>query len=70
MAQPNKGDRDLLVSRPARAVGDAVRSRADQVGLSISEYVALVLAEHCGMPELAPTPNPKRSRDEELPLTG
>ena len=69
MPRPSKGDRDILVSRPARVVGEEVRSRAEQAGLSISEYVALVLSQHCGMPELAPIPRP-RSSDEELPLTG
>lgn len=55
--RPSKGDRDLLVTRPARAVGDAVRESAEREGYySISEYVAAVLAAHEGMPELAPHP--------------
>lgn len=57
-----------MVTRPARAVGNEVRQRADSAGLSISEYIARVLALECGLPELAPKPQPKT--DRELPLTG
>jgi hypothetical protein len=66
--RPGKGDRDLLVTRPARAVGDVVRARADEAGLSISEYVAAVLADTHGLPELAPTAI-HTSGQTELPLS-
>ena len=69
MPRPSKGTRDMLVSRPARAIGDEVRSRADQAGVTISDYISILLAEHCGMPHLAPARKPKRP-DEELHLTG
>ncbi|MFC3690452.1 hypothetical protein [Aquipuribacter hungaricus] len=65
--RPNKGDRDLLVTRPARAVGDVVRARADEQGLTISEYIATVLAEVHNMPQHAP--RPAREPQEELPLS-
>ncbi len=66
--RPSKGERDLLVTRPAVPVGQAIRTRADACGLTISEYVASVLAEHVGLPDLAPAAKPKR--DQELPMTG
>ena len=66
--RPHKGDRDLLVTRPHRRVGDAVRASAESQGYaSISEYVAAVLAEHEGLAELAPEPV-KNTSQEELPL--
>jgi hypothetical protein len=64
MPRASKGDRDIMVTRPARAVGDSVRHRAQQSGLSISEYIAAVLAYDAGMPDLAPVAR----HDEELPL--
>ncbi len=63
--RPNKGDRDLLVTRAPRAVGDVVRERADIAGLTISDYVAGVLARTHGLPDLAPEPDPDQA---ELPL--
>lgn len=55
-----------MVTRPARAVGDEVRRRADAMGLSISEYIARTLALDVGLPDLAP----QVRLDEELPMTG
>lgn len=66
MPRASKGDRDIMVTRPARAVGDEVRRRADAMGLSISEYIARTLALEVGLPHLAP----QARLDEELPMTG
>lgn len=56
--RPHKGERDLLVTRPARPLGAAVRLSAEREGFSsISEYIAAVLAEREGMPDLAPKPH-------------
>lgn len=66
MPRASKGDRDIMVTRPARAVGDEVRRRADETGLSISEYIARTLALDVGLPDLAP----QVRLDEELPMTG
>ena len=66
--RPSKGDRDLLVTRPARAVGDAVRARADAQGLTISEYIAAVLAEAHDLPQHAPRRDIHPAQ-EELPLS-
>jgi hypothetical protein len=55
-----------MVTRPARQVGDEVRRRADESGLSISEFIARTLAIEVGLPDLAPQPR----CDQELPMTG
>jgi hypothetical protein len=52
--RPCKGDRDHIVTRPSRVVGDLVRQRAEEAGLTISDYVAAVLARAHGVPEAAP----------------
>ncbi len=65
--RPSKGDRDLIVSRPSRAVGDAVRQRADEAGLTISDYVAAVLADAHGLSQHAPKPLAAQTQ-EVLPL--
>jgi hypothetical protein len=52
--RPSKGDRDHIVTRPSRVVGELVRQRADDAGLSISDYVANVLERAHGLPESVP----------------
>ena len=51
MGQPHKGERVLLQSRPVLPVWEAVHERAAEAGLSVSQYVADVLARHVGLPE-------------------
>jgi hypothetical protein len=64
--RPYKGDRDHIVTRPSRVVGDLVRQRAEEAGLTISDYVAAVLARAHGVPEAAPL---NRDPEQEvLPL--
>lgn len=64
IGRPHKGARDVLVTRPALALGEAVRARAEREGYdSISEYIAAVLAEHEGMPDLAPRPHPAPAQE-------
>lgn len=53
MPAPHKGDRLAHTIRPPRAVSDALRAEADLHGLSLSQYVADLLAIHIGRPDLA-----------------
>lgn len=50
----HKGDRDQFISRPPRPVGDEVRKRADELGMSYSDFIAKILAEGLNMPQHAP----------------
>ncbi|MCX4099271.1 toxin-antitoxin system [Nocardia sp. alder85J] len=52
MAQPHKGDRELTQSRLARPVYDEVKKRAKARGVSISQYIADVMALHVDRPDL------------------
>lgn len=52
MAQPHKGSRTLIASRPVQPVYEAIRDLAAAQGLSISQYVADVLARHVGRSDL------------------
>lgn len=52
MGQPHKGDRVLLQTRPRREVWEAVHVAARTAGTSVSQYVADVLAQHVGRPDL------------------
>lgn len=52
MAQPHKGDRELTQSRLARDVYNEVKQRAGDKGVSISQYIADVMAMHVGRPDL------------------
>lgn len=68
MPRASKGDRDSFVTRPPRAVGDEVRLQAAESNMSISDFIARLLAIEVGLPDLAPEP-PRRDQ-EELPMTG
>ncbi len=65
--RPSKGDRDSIITRPMRPLGDVVRAKADEAGMTISEYVAKILAEVHGMPQYAPVTSAP-SDQRELPL--
>lgn len=52
-----------LLTRPDRIVSDAIKGKASALGISVSQYVADLLAAHAGHPELV------RELDKEaLPL--
>lgn len=46
MAQPHKGDRRLVGTRLTRDVYDEIQRRASDIGTSMSQYVADVMAAH------------------------
>lgn len=62
----SKGDRIPLISRPYRPLGEAVQQSADKAGMTVSDYVATILANAHGMPEYAPRTSTTGQR--ELPL--
>lgn len=54
--RPRKGERDLLVTRPARAGGNVARARADEQGLTIGDYIAASAGERTAHGSLAGPP--------------
>lgn len=66
--RPSKGKRDQLISRVAWDLGDIVRDNAEAEQLSVSDYIARVLAREVGRPELAPRHNRPYS-EQELPIS-
>lgn len=63
MPRPRKGDRVELLTRPERIVSDTIKQQAAARGMSVSQYVADLLAIQAGYPELV------RELDKEvLPL--
>jgi len=52
MPRPRKGDRAELLTRPDRIVSDKIKEKAAKQGISVSQYVADLLAVHVGLPEL------------------
>ena len=63
----SKGDRQALISRIPDPIADAVRERADERGMSLSDYIASVLAREVGMSDLAP--ESAVHHQEELPIS-
>jgi predicted HicB family RNase H-like nuclease len=52
MPRPRKGDRVELLTRPDRIVSNRIKEKAAAQGISVSQYVADLLAVHVGHPEL------------------
>jgi hypothetical protein len=48
----SKGDRAQIMARPHRIVYDIVKREAAELGISMGQYVADVLAHYVGHPEL------------------
>ncbi len=65
MPAQHKGDRLAHTIRPPREVSDALRAEATSQGLSLSQYVADLMAIHVGRPDLA---RALGQVDEGLPL--
>ena len=64
--RPHKGARHVIVTRPAKPVVDVVMSEAAAAGMTISDYVAGILARAVGLPQYVPvSPAPTQ---QELPL--
>ena len=66
--RPSKGKRDQFVSRVPWELGDLVRERADAEQVTVSDYIAVVLAERVGRPDLAPGDH-RMFNQQELPIT-
>jgi hypothetical protein len=64
--RPHKGERRVLMTRPARPVADVVLREAAAAGMTISDYIASILARAVGLPQYAPAP-PAHDQ-QELPL--
>ncbi len=62
MAQPHKGDREMIASRIPRSVYEIIRTAAAERDISMSQYVADVMCEHTGHGELV-----RDLRQEVLP---
>lgn len=52
MSRASKGDRVVTTARLARPVWETVRDHAAAAGVSVSAYVADVMAEHVGREDL------------------
>ncbi|MBT2519072.1 hypothetical protein J7E29_16645 [Streptomyces sp. ISL-90] len=64
--RPSKGARELLATRAPIPVAKAARARADELGITVNDYLALLLAQDTGLFEHAPkAPDPTRL---ELPI--
>ena len=59
----DKGDRVAVLTRPPLALAEAVRAAADEADMSISDYVANVLAAAHGFP---PVVGPKDDRQMRI----
>ncbi|MCI4659561.1 hypothetical protein [Cryobacterium zhongshanensis] len=52
--RPSKGQRELLGTRALAPLADAARNRADDLGLTMNDYLATLIALDIKMPEFAP----------------
>ncbi|MGW5312905.1 toxin-antitoxin system [Nocardia thailandica] len=71
MAQVSKGKRAQVGPRLARDVFDEVQRRAEANNMSMSQYVADVMAIHVGRPDLVlELEKPRRPRAHDLRKKG
>ena len=64
--RPHKGARRVIMTRPAQPVADVVLREAAAAGMTISDYVAGILARAVGLPQYVPE-SPAQDQ-QELPL--
>lgn len=64
--RPSKGERQLLGTRPAQTMADAAHSRANELGLTMSDYLISLLAKDLGMPELSVV-SPSTNKELHIP---
>jgi len=64
--RPHKGARRVIMTRPAQPVADVVLREAAAAGMTISDYVAGILARAVGLPQYVPV-SPAQDQ-QELPL--
>jgi hypothetical protein len=62
--RPSKGNREPLLTRAPADLAQVVRDEADRLGLSYSDYIANVLADKHGFPQVAEPKN-----DAQMKLT-
>lgn len=67
MGRHSKGKRTLLGCRATERLDLAVRAEAVRRHMTISDYIATVLAQELRLPEEVP---PQDHQGQELPLTG
>ncbi|MEU3015597.1 MULTISPECIES: hypothetical protein [Nocardia] len=71
MAQVSKGSRAQVGPRLAQAVYEEVQRRAEANNMSMSQYVADVMALHVGLPEFVlELEKPRRPRAHDLRKKG
>lgn len=58
-----KGERMQIMARPAKAVYDVIKQRSKDLGIPMGQYVADILAEHAGFPELMRELTPQEPAD-------
>jgi hypothetical protein len=63
-----KGARELLGTRTPVALAEAARDRVDELGISMSDYLAILLAQDLDLPEYAPQIHAQITR-MELPIS-
>lgn len=67
--RPAKGDRVVTYTRLQRQVREAAEAAAVREGYEgLSDYISAVVAEHLELPAMAP--QPRHTKEGELPLTG
>jgi hypothetical protein len=57
-----------MMVRPRQELGDLIRAKAQEAGMSITDFIANSMAETLGRPELAPEETRTNKSQRELPL--
>lgn len=61
--RPSKGQRVQIATRPLVPLAEAARARAESLGMTMSDYLAMLIAQDTELPQFAPCQtDPTRDR--------
>lgn len=68
MGRRAKGDRELLGTRAPLPLAEAARERAGELGMTVSDYLATLIAQDTGLTRFAPATHTSNPTQLELPI--
>lgn len=54
VGRPSKGEREPLATRSPVPLAEAARARAANLGISVSDYLVMLIAQDTNLPQFAP----------------
>lgn len=65
--RPSKGQRMLLDTRVLAPLSDAARNRADELGMTMNDYLVTLIAQDINRPQFAPLRREQNNVEARIP---